>query len=110
MVHLFQIMLSKRKLGHLKQLHLCNCVFSASSCLDILPSLKISGKVRFLKERTWKNVVIPKLAKTAHQFPAVREGSFCKFWDEYIFPSTFKRKTVFSCQNAPIFDQDGKCG
>ena len=36
------------------------------------------------------------LQKLPQQFPAVREGSFCKFLDELILASTFLRKTDFN--------------
>ena len=65
------------------------------------------SKVSFLKiVCTWKNQVIPKFAKTAHQFAAVRKGRFCKFLDKLILLSTSFKKTDFKKES---FHKVPKC-
>ena len=57
--------------------------------------LEYRAKVRFFKNVLDKINSSKNLQKLPHQFPAVREGSFCKFLDELILSSTFLRKTDF---------------
>ena len=58
--------------------------------------LSISIKGRFFKNVLDKINSSKNLQKLPHQFPAVREGSFCKFLDELILSGTFFKKTDFN--------------